>query len=169
MTRARDIATQGGLVLLNSTTFTAQTTIQFNNLFSSTYDNYLIDYRVDTLVADTLYLKMSIGGTPTSGTTNYAHSRNYWTTTQNALNNGGSNGIDSIPFASLSAGGVASGSINVFSPFRASPTTFQGISNYTTLGEIMYARHSLSTSYDGLTFTCSNALSGTLKIYGKRN
>jgi hypothetical protein len=168
MTKARDVATQGGLVLLNTTTFTAQTTIQFNNIFSSAYDNYLIDYRVDTLVNDGLFVKMSSGGTPTSGTTNYTYSRTYWTGTGGPANNGGSGGTDSISFASLSSSGQSNGSINVFSPFRTSPTAFNGISNYVTIGEIMYGRHSLSTSYDGLTFTSGSALTGTLKIYGKK-
>jgi hypothetical protein len=30
----------GGLVLINSTSFTAQSTVSLNNIFSSTYDNY---------------------------------------------------------------------------------------------------------------------------------
>ncbi len=42
MTRTREVATQGGLVLINKTDFTAQATVSFNNVFNSDYDNYKI-------------------------------------------------------------------------------------------------------------------------------
>jgi hypothetical protein len=42
VTRAREIASQGGLVLLNTTTFSAQSSVSFNNVFSSTYTHYKV-------------------------------------------------------------------------------------------------------------------------------
>jgi hypothetical protein len=156
-----------GLVLINSTTFSSATTIQLNSIFSATYDNYVIEYRIDTSVADSVYCKMSSGGTPTSGGTAYAYSRTYWTGTSAPANNGGSAGTDKFVFAGVSTTTPSNGSINVYSPYLSAPTAFNGISDYATLGEIMYAKHSASTSYDGLTITCGSAISGTIRIYGK--
>ena len=42
MTRTRDIATQGGLVLLNNTSFSAVSSVSISNVFDSTYSNYRI-------------------------------------------------------------------------------------------------------------------------------
>lgn len=43
MTRARDVATQGGLVLLNTTNISSVSSVAIDNVFSSAYDNYLVD------------------------------------------------------------------------------------------------------------------------------
>ena len=42
MTRARDVASQGGLVLINTTSFSAQASVSIDSVFSSTYDNYRV-------------------------------------------------------------------------------------------------------------------------------
>ena len=156
-----------GLRLISSVTFTSLTTISLDSIFSATYDNYLLDYRIDTGVSTNVSCKMNNAGTPTSGGTDYAFSRTYWTGTGGPANNGGSGGGADFALMSVSATSPANGSINIYSPFRASPTGFNGISSYTTLGEIMYARHGLSTSYDGLTLVAGSAISGTFRIYGK--
>jgi hypothetical protein len=156
-----------GLRLISSVTFTSQTTISLNSIFSATYDNYLLDYRIDTGVSTNVTCKMNNGGTPTSGGTDYAFSRIFWTGTGGTGNNGGSAGGADFALMSVSTTTPANGSINIYSPFRASPTGFNGISSYATLGEIMYAKHALSTSYNGLTLVAGSAISGTFRVYGK--
>jgi hypothetical protein len=158
-----------GLHLINTTTLTSATNTTISNVFTSAYDNYIIEYRINTGVSTTVELRMASGGTPTSGGTDYAWSRVYWTTTQAALNNGGSNSQAYIAFASVSATVPANGSIHVFSPALASPTGMNGTSSYATLAEAMYGRHGLSTAYDGFNLVSGSAISGVIRVYGLRN
>jgi hypothetical protein len=45
LTRSRDVATQGGLVLISSSTIgSAVSSVVVSNCFSATYDNYLVTY-----------------------------------------------------------------------------------------------------------------------------
>jgi hypothetical protein len=48
MTKARDVATQGGLVLLSTTTITNAANTSFNNVFTSAYRNYKVSLDVTT-------------------------------------------------------------------------------------------------------------------------
>lgn len=50
MTRARDNASQGGLVLINKTDFSASSSTSINNVFTSTYDKYKMILDVTTSV-----------------------------------------------------------------------------------------------------------------------
>jgi len=63
MTRTRDVATQGGLVLLNTGTFTASSSVSINSVFTSTYDNYLINIYGEATTTATIGFRFNSGGT----------------------------------------------------------------------------------------------------------
>ena len=63
MTRAREIASQGGLVLLSTNTFTAQSSVSINNVFTSTYDNYLINIYGEATATATIGFRFNAAGT----------------------------------------------------------------------------------------------------------
>lgn len=69
MTRSRDVATQGGLVLINTTTLTGTSgTVSFSNVFSSTYNFYRVVLRINTSTGSTT----SLGFRTRYGTTDQA-------------------------------------------------------------------------------------------------
>ena len=66
MTRTRDVATQGGLVLISSTTIgSAVSSVTVNNAFSATYDAYKIIISGGASSSNTCILQMTLGSTAT--------------------------------------------------------------------------------------------------------
>ena len=62
MTKARDVATQGGLTLITQATIgSSVTSITVNNVFSSTYDDYLIQISGGVCATNNM-LRLSLGG-----------------------------------------------------------------------------------------------------------
>jgi hypothetical protein len=67
LTRSRDVATQGGLVLIGSATIgSAVSTITINNCFSSVYDNYKLSISgsIPSTGADMRLTPTAVTGTP---------------------------------------------------------------------------------------------------------
>jgi hypothetical protein len=169
MTRARDVATQGGLVLLNTTTFTAQSSVSINNIFSSLYTNYKILINFDGSSGYSR-IQMRTGGTNTAGTVYDSYSE-YVTP--------GVTGIDRATATSSWYGPFANANcvseIVLYNPNLAKPTMFNLFFNENRIGTGYVAgvgggSLNNSTSYDGLTlFIGSGTLTGTIRIYGIRN
>jgi hypothetical protein len=88
-----------GLTLLNTTSFSGVSSQTFNDVFSTTYDNYKIIYAAEagSTVSNTIRLRVS--GTDASGA-DYGvnHSSILWQTTSGPSNNGGANGATSATF-----------------------------------------------------------------------
>jgi hypothetical protein len=169
MTRSRDVATQGGMVLLNTTTLSASTGVQFNNLFSSTYDQYFMVWTgTSTVNSNALWARLSIGGTPNTSTL-YFYGGVYATNAAGPSRD--------FPVAQnkvlLASIGDISGSTFVYinNPFLAVPTNGNWLMNYWGSNANASAAygfsHNNAVSYDGLyIFPDSGTLTGTLKFYG---
>jgi hypothetical protein len=169
MTRARDVATQGGLVLLNTTTVTASTSNYVNNVFSSTYDNYKIVLNGRAASGQIgFYYQNSSNGTAAAGS-NYAYSSFYVA----------SNGASGVNFTStgntLAIVGQWLGSsddvwtLEVANPAIASKITtgtFSGTYGATTTTGSF--SHSVSTAYDGFRISTPSNWTGTISTYGYR-
>jgi hypothetical protein len=157
-----------GMVLLSDTSFVSQATLQFANVFSSTYAHYRLIYRMNAN-ANTVTARMMNATTPTSGGTDYTFSRQYWTGTGGVANNGGSAGSSNFGIISQSASGPSTGYVDIYQPFITLPTMFNGMSQYATLGELLAARHNQSVSYDGIQLdSAAGAMTGNIHIYGYR-
>jgi hypothetical protein len=158
-----------GLELIASTGFFGQATLQLANVFSTTYQHYRLIYRMNAN-ASSVSARMMTGTTPTSGGTDYTWSRGFWTGTSGFSNNGGSTGGSNFTIISQSAGGPSTGYVDIYQPFLALPTMFNGMSQYATLGELLVARHGLSNSYTGLQLdSAAGAMTGSIQIYGYRS
>ena len=72
MTRARDVATQGGLVLISSTDFSAVASMSINNAFSSTYQNYKVLIYADPSADVNIDFRFRASGTDNSNS-NYRY------------------------------------------------------------------------------------------------
>lgn len=163
MTRSRDVATQGGLVLLNTTTIgTAVSSIVVSNAFSATYDNYLVQISGSNSNGSG-EVKLKLG----ASTTGYYYSAYFPQYASGALNILGNNTSSFVAGSGLNNGGV-NVSANIMNPFLARFTFIQGPYTFTDGSAALSGYHSPTTSYTDFTITTTgfSLTGGTLKVYG---
>jgi hypothetical protein len=169
MTRARDVASQGGLVLISSTTVgTAVTSVTVNNAFSATYENYRILWTGGS-VSTALSIQMTLSGIGSV----YENSVIRGNSRSNTVSNGSTGGSA----ASWQVGGNITANpgivleLQVFQPFLAKSTVFRGFNSgfgvnneQEVNGGVAYAL----VSSTGFTFTAGNGnfTGGTISVYG---
>jgi hypothetical protein len=149
-------------------TFTAATSVSVNGCFTSTYDNYLIVMRhVHSTTTRTVNARLRASGSDASGSDYTVQELLAGSTTVSGFRH------TSQTFARV---GVTSNEqrsgdhIYIYGPYLAQPTAFRNIDvcGYNNATIYDYAStHSLSTSYDGITFyPNSDNMTGVLCIYG---
>ena len=185
MTKARDNATQGGLVLLtpgsatNGTigssgniSFSGASTILINNCFNSTYKSYKVI--TDLTAASTsleIFFRLSASGTAYSGAL-YSFYGNYGRTTgaSGATYASGANQFYLGNTDATYAPGFMS-SLEIHRPFL---TQYKSI-NFQNWGKDSTSQWGSSTSgvlesntsYDGLyLYTSTGTITGSIKVYG---
>lgn len=163
------------LVHINTTTFSAVSSVSVDDCFSATYNNYLIVTNSTTSSAAPLSFRLRLSGTDASGVTDYATGWNI-TTSGGAFDgsSAASSGTSSGYILQHSFAGNSLAQSQISSPFIATPTfclsTITMGSSSRTDGGTSYTQHKLSTSYDGFTlFPSSGTITGTLRIYGYKN
>jgi hypothetical protein len=151
-----------------SISFSGVTSVSINGIFSSVYDNYIIDVRhvnttdgrgvamrlrsngVDAQGNDYAFQRLDVNGTAVSGQRGIAGNSTQLFLT--STNNSGSHGW-------------------IYGPALAEPTVARSVNGAGVSGAYIYDyvwSHSLSTSYDGLTtlWPSLGAISGLIKVYG---
>jgi hypothetical protein len=168
MTKAREVATQGGLVLITSQTIgTAVSSVVVNNAFSSTYDNYRI-VLTGNLNSATGTIGLSLGSTAT-GYYSGGYEINYGTSAGTIqVNNNTSSWTR--PFGGTTAAS-GSNSLDLFAPFLSIQTTYSALRpGLTTTGNSGFYVGMLNntTSYTNFTLTPSTGTitGGTISVYG---
>lgn len=175
MTRARDVATQGGLVLTNRTTFTTASSVSLNNCFTSAYQNYrvVLNVSVGSVTNADIYLRMRANGTDDTSS-NYEKAGFYF-------QNNSATGSDWAGFGSFFNCGRTDPNtsvlgMDVFSPQLPITTNVTGFANFGTSGvtsqraQLIGGHHYVSSAFDGLTFYMSSGtFTGTVAIYGYKN
>jgi hypothetical protein len=171
MTRARDVATQGGLVLLNTTTFSAQSAVSINNVFSATYDNYKCTiFTTASAGSATLSLRLRASGADNS-------TGNYYTASAGLTTAGAAANLNSTSATSFNIGATESGyasyaaSFDVVSPFLTSDKYLLGnqfeYNGTTTVGRALNGLFDTTTySATGLTLLSTQNITGTIEVYG---
>ena len=155
-----------GLVCVKAeTAFSAATTVTADNVFTSTYTNYLINIIYTATSPGDVFLKLRASGT--SASTNYNQSYIAWATSSSVA--------QSLAQTSFLLGddGVATSSVQLtlFGPQLAAATAIQsnGVRNLATndpRGQIVVGNHSTATAYDGIEILTANAMTGSYTIYG---
>jgi hypothetical protein len=161
-----------GLNLISTGAFTAATAVSFDNVFTSTYQNYRLLITATASAQSTLQMKLRVGGV--DSTANYfyvmAHQRTNGTIiTPSSGNPGVFAGINII-----AASNKAHGVYDIFSPQIATPTdmTFSASSQdpsgpFITTGGF---RHNVSTAYDGFTILPNAGnITGKVQLFGYRD
>jgi hypothetical protein len=189
MTKARDLANGGfGLILVKpssvvggtdngkgTVSFSASTGVSLNDVFSSTYDNYLISTTISSVSTDGyLQLRLRVAGSDNTGGTSYSTAGD--TITPGAARGPFGDGATSF-FYLCELDGASNGyfykvDINMSNPFLAQPTTATtqwSDRNLSTVHRGGYSGllHNVSTSYTGISLLASNGnMSGKVSVYG---
>jgi hypothetical protein len=158
-----------GMVLLNTTTLTASSGVQLNNIFSSTYDQYFMSWTgTCTNNGESLNIRFSSGGTPNTSTLYF--SAGYYVTHIGGPSRHYTSSQNVAFFGNV---GDISGSIfnYINNPFLASPTNGSYSfnmwgTNANYIGQGGFS-HNNPVSYDGAyIYPSGGTLTGTLKFYG---
>jgi hypothetical protein len=170
-TAEADAIAAGGLVHINTTTFSAVSSVSLNNVFTSDYENYKIIFR--TLLASSnqeLQMRLRVSGT--DSTTGYNAQYIYATaTTVGAGNNTTSYG----QIAYIGSSNWNLSDMTLSGPALSQSSSYICLTTYmnTTANirqEQWYGLHTTATAYDGATFSLdSGTMTGTIRIYGYKN
>jgi len=160
-----------GLVCVKAeTAFSAASSVTADNVFTSTYTNYLITFKYQTSTTNSVALKMRVSAT--SASTNY--NRQDLLANDTAISGGRAFNQTSYEFATNTNGAFNSSAIvNLFNPALAEATLIQSQNQFnaaaytTTYLRSYFGNHSTATAYDGIEFlVATGTMTGTYTIYG---
>jgi hypothetical protein len=158
-----------GLTLVNTTTFTASSTVSINNCFNSTYDNYKIILSITSASGSVdMFIRMRASGTDNTSSQYGYYNSNY--PMGFAPSNSSASSASFMYTGTTDTTGLSS-SIELYSPFIASKTmTTISAVNPAGVGYLLYNRMTVTNSYDGITFYPSSGnITGNIRIYGYKN
>lgn len=169
-----DLATNAGLNLIATSTFSAAASVSVNNCFTSTYANYrvLINISAATANAD-FYMRYRVGGVDATGSDYVTQRIQQSGGTVSGSGTGATQayiGILSNPYPTASAT-----TIDVLDPQIAAWSKIMGSYMYQDSGTSVYNHyisvvHRAATAYDGFSLIPSSGnVSGTVRVYGYRN
>jgi hypothetical protein len=166
------IATGSGSAnALGQVSFTGATSVSLNGVFSSQYLNYRIVWRVNTSVSTTLVGRLRASGTDNTTASSYVTSGQYFRSNSTNAAFSGITTAWSISSINSPAVGRAMGTLDLSSPNIASQTV--GSSNSSghdvtsSMGIFAGYLHTVTTSYDGITFLPnSGTITGEIQVYG---
>ena len=163
-----------GLVHINRTTFSAVSAVSFNNVFSSTYDNYTIAINgLSGSGATFASIRLRVGGVDASGA-NY--NRQFLSVSGTGITATRSTGLTTFE-ASMryDTADQTQGKLFISNPAKTNPTSLQAFDNQGGFGtgvQIFLAQfnHTLSTAYDGFTIIAGGGttITGDISVYGWR-
>jgi hypothetical protein len=160
-----------GLVLLNTTTFSAVASASINNCFTSTYANYFVTFQAtqNTTTAN-IGFRYRVGGADNT-TSSYYYMVTGLNTAPSADNLNAANQTTGL-FTKGFTGLISAANLNFFNPQVASITNVTS-SSYGTSSAGQAASYvgaglfNATTQFDGITFTTSaGTITGTIKVYG---
>ncbi len=165
--------TDQGLVHINTTTFSAVSSVSLNNCFTSAYDNYAILFSNCTITTSGyLLFRLRVGGVDNS-TSNYRFSQVNGSSA-GVASAGGSAGDTSARICFWNGGGYNSvNNFQINSPAITSHTSYSTTSmetGATVFASTTSGAFNATTQFDGLTiFPASGTMSGTVRVYGYKN
>jgi hypothetical protein len=152
-----------GMVHIASVTMTNASLLTFNNVFTSTFDNYYLDLAITSGGSATdMNFNLKSGATVINGG-NYNFLRQFFGLSLTTLNS-----QTAFPVARMEAAGN-SAQIWINNPFLAQKTFITSTSYDTAYLAVSACNHTLNTSYDGFQIGLASNTNGVARLYGKRN
>jgi hypothetical protein len=158
---------KSGLVLLNTTSFSAVGSQSFNDVFSATYDTYKIIIDVTKSTSLALLLRLRVAGVDNSSSLYQTQIETYSNT---AIAGSRQTNTTSFQIGNTSDS-PEFGVIEFLNPFATKATAMSGKTNSTYSGTISSrygdAGHNSSTSFDGFSvITSTGTMTGNVSVYG---
>jgi hypothetical protein len=160
------------LVHLHTETFSAQSTVSIDDVFSSTYDAYRIEMKTRRNASESSpTIRLRASGTDETGNYYFYHG------VSNGSNSTGynqaGNGAGYFICGRSGANGIGITSFDIMNPFLATGTSLVGqnvaVGTTTVFIEHFGGFQDRNTSYDGFTLADGGTLTGSIRIYGYRN
>jgi hypothetical protein len=174
---ATPATSSAGLVKIAKTTFSGATSASFNDVFTSTYNNYRLMIQLDSTSGNNqpVALRLRVSGTDSSANYNSATSYNSGTDVAYAYRNLSGTDDFRLPEIDDNYSNEWYASIDVYSPQQTRKTGFISSSYNTSLSgnacyEMTTGVHTSATSYTGFSLVSATGnLAGTVWIYGYEN
>lgn len=169
------LANSGLVYVAQSTISGTVSQLTMANVFSSTYDNYLLSY-TGLVVSNTgvpLTLKLGNGTVGSfSPTTSGFYGNTYYCSVgiSGSISNAGTSNAAFTEAPSVTTAYANAGVVEIQSPFLAQSTQFQYSGNDQTFWRLGSSYHNANTSYSGLQIVpwTGTFSAGTFTIYGYR-
>jgi hypothetical protein len=165
---------KAGMVLLNTTSFSAVSSQSVNSVFSSTYKNYRLVYNGTKTVDTPMLFRFRASGTDDSSANYYwGANRSFASTATYELDKAAAS--TSGAFVSTNgANAFQNADITIYSPFESVVTKFSGTNVFSSAssaaaigGGWSFGAHLVASAFDGLTILAgSGTITGTVSIYG---
>jgi hypothetical protein len=165
-------ASSGALTLITTNTFSAQSSVSIDNVFSSTYDNYRLLFTFDSASTNATYNSIRLRASGSDTSTNYKTFRNYGYTGTLASGDLDPVGTDEwfISDNGTSFNGAGVVDMTMYSPNRAkySVATVHSAYNWGSYTNATVSEWQTdSTQFDGFTLLVnSGTITGNVSIYG---
>jgi hypothetical protein len=165
--------TSQGLTLINTTSFSGVSSQSINDVFSTTYDNYVIQLNCSTgsVAAESISLRLRVSGADNSSN-NYYYSLAFvpFSGTPTVSGSNGSGLTSSFVVSYINSTGGGASTIHLYDPFKTAVTRFQSFGGGNTSGDSIISRggnSSVTTSYTGFTLIpATGTMTGTVSVYG---
>ena len=173
---AYDLANASSLTLITSNTFSGATSISLNNVFTSTYDNYVIatNFTSSGSTDQMMQMRLRVGGADATGA-NYIFDGNRSYPSAVAYFGGSLSRFELHNISTVNANN-ASHVFQLLGPNLANRTQIHSMGHgYTSVSFgtnsiHMSGSHGVLTAYDGFTlFVTTGNIAGTVKVYGYKN
>jgi hypothetical protein len=157
-----------GLVHINTTTFSAVSSVSLNDVFTSDYENYLMLIKWTASAISDITVRMRVSGSDNSASSYVRQRLLAYATSVSAARTTGTS-------STLSNAGTALNSLraDIFNPFTSEVTGIvaAGKSSESTASmNHSVTTHDVASSFDGITvFPLSGTITGTIRIYGYSN
>jgi hypothetical protein len=166
----------GALVYVGGAPFSASSSQSLNNIFTSTYQNYLVVVNIDSVsTAANINLRMRASGTDSSASYYNNILYNDISAGSASFGNIQVNNGNTWKLADANSSTHFGFSFNLFSPQQAKTTTLESGSHGYLYGAVYYQSlnggvHAVASAYDGLTiFPASGTMTGNIRVYGYAN
>jgi hypothetical protein len=160
-----------GLVCVKAeTAFSAASSVTVDNVFTSTYTNYILNVRYTTSTTNNLLYRNRVGGVSAATNYNWQELQASSTTVTGARTTGATTVLIGLP---SNGSFMSSSSVFITGPQLAEATTF-AVSNADASGALTtpilylnYGNHSTATAYDGFEILVSSGTTtGSYSVYG---
>ena len=155
-----------GLTLIRTQEFTSQSTVTFDNVFTSEFRNYKVIINAIGSTATTLVARMRSGGSTISTTT---YSYQVFDATNTTFFGARVTGATFLSINSIRTSRPSLSDVTIGNPEVASATVFISNGYYDTALNLLYGENTNATSYDGVQFLpVDGTTTGQISIYGMK-